>query len=303
MGLDPGIDHMSAMEIIDRLKRKNASILSFTSHCGGLVAPESDDNPWHYKISWNAANVVRAGTAGAVFKENGEIRSLGYDKLFEKCREVEVPSAGNYAYYPNRDSLSYTSVYGLENTGTFLRTTLRHPAFCSGWNCIVKAGLASDDFLPDEHSLTFQQWSAPLLPHVHAGNRKQFEYLGFFDNQYIPPHLNTSAAVLQYLVEKHLMLRDNDKDMVIMLHEFIYEITSGKEKLTSALVVKGEDNFNTAMAKTVGLPLGIAAKLVMQDKITLTGLHIPVMKEIYEPVLRELSTHSVNFTERIETIG
>ena len=300
MGLDPGIDHMSAMQIVHRLKSENAKIDSFVSHCGGLVSPESDDNPWHYKISWNPANVVKAGGDGARFLEKGAVRFMTYDELFENCRQVAIPTLGNYAYYPNRDSLTYIELYGLEDTGDFLRTTLRHPAFCIGWNLIVKSGLTSETSITDLQPFTFRDWSAPILPFLNDENKYQFEYLGLFEQTPVPPALKTNAAILQSLLEKKLMLKKEDKDMVVMLHEFVYTVKGRRQRLTSSLVVKGEDHLHTAMAKTVGLPLGIAAKLILQQKITLRGLHIPIEKEIYEPVLRELSNTGIAFTEHHE---
>ena len=297
MGLDPGIDHMSAMQIIDRLKSENAEIHSFLSHCGGLVSPESDDNPWHYKISWNPANVVKAGSDGAKFREKGGLRFMTYPELFENCRQVDIPSLGGYAYYPNRDSLSYIQIYGLEETGDFLRTTLRHPAFCTGWSAIVKAGLTTQARISEAQRITFREWSLPILPFLNAENKNQLEYLGLFEDVPVPQPLNTNATVLQSLLEKKLMLKKDDKDMVVMLHEFVFTISGKTKRLSSSLVVKGEDHLHTAMAKTVGLPLGIAAKLILQGKIMLRGLHIPTRKEIYEPVLAELSKAQIAFTE------
>jgi saccharopine dehydrogenase-like NADP-dependent oxidoreductase len=300
MGLDPGIDHMSAMQIIHRLKSEQAEIHSFVSHCGGLVSPESDDNPWHYKISWNPSNVVKAGGDGARFLEKGELTFMTYDQLFENCKQVHIPSLGNYAYYPNRDSLSYIELYGLEDTGDFLRTTLRHPAFCMGWSALVKSGLTTETSITDLQPLTFREWAAPIVSFLNEENKIQLEYLGLFDQTLVPETLQTNAAILQSLLEKKLMLKKEDKDMVVMLHEFVYTVNGKRQRLTSSLVVKGEDHLHTAMAKTVGLPLGIAAKLILQQKIMLRGLHIPIQKEIYEPVLEELSNAGIAFTEHYE---
>ena len=298
MGLDPGIDHMSAMQIIDRLKSEKAEIHSFISHCGGLVSPESDDNPWHYKISWNPANVVKAGADGAKFREQGTLRFISYHDLFEKCKLVAVPSLRTYAYYPNRDSLNYIAIYGLEETADFLRTTLRDPAFCKGWSAIVKAGLTTETPVRRQ-AFTVREWSAPILPFVNEDNKKQLEYLGLFEDTMVPVHLKSNASILQSLLEERLMLKKEDRDMVVMLHEFVYSINGKRQQLRSSLVVKGDDHLHTAMAKTVGLPLGIAAKLILQDKITLRGLFIPTRKEIYQPVLEELSKAQIHFTEQV----
>ena len=299
MGLDPGIDHMSAMQIIDRIHRIDGKISVFRSHTGGLVAPESDDNPWHYKISWNPANVVKAGSAGAIYKENGQIRKLAYQELFENTGLVEIKPIGRYAWYPNRDSLLYIPMYGLESTDSFIRTTLRHPDFCTGWKNLVKAGLTSDETPVSPLIKKISEWSRPLLPFVQAANKKQYDQLGLFEDRPIPPGASTSAKILQVILEEKWKMKDVDKDMVLMLHEFEYAVGNQKYFLRSSLVVKGENAQITAMAKTVGLPLGIAAKLILEKKLSLSGLHIPIIPEIYEPVLKELTLEGIQFFEEI----
>ena len=337
MGLDPGIDHMSAMQLIHRVKGEGGRILSFRSHTGGLVAPESDDNPWHYKISWNPRNVVLAGSAGASYKEDGRIITRSYEELFEKCAEVRIEGLAPLAWYPNRDSLSYIPVYGLEEAATFIRTTLRYPSFCHAWKSIVRAGLTDDKSLVRQPSapavqaassdnrgahpdfgagdpsgkLDFAAWSAPVLPYVGVDNRQQLAFLGLFDQIPVPPALPTSADILQYLLETRLAMRSGDKDMIVMLHEIVYTaaearpsgptgsdpVAPARKEITSSLIVKGEDHLLTAMAKTVGLPLGIAAILILEGKMKLKGLHIPIVPEIYDPVLRELAGQGIRFTE------
>ncbi|MBS1947672.1 MAG: saccharopine dehydrogenase NADP-binding domain-containing protein [Bacteroidetes bacterium] len=296
MGLDPGIDHMSAMDLIHRAKNSGALINSFRSHTGGLVAPESDDNPWHYKISWNPRNVVMAGSAGAVYKEENKIINKTYRSLFENCEEINVKDIGRLAYYPNRDSLSYIPVYDLSSASTFIRTTLRHPSFCRGWEAIVAAGLTNNQ-APVNNSLTFKAWSASIKPFITDEIGHQLEFLGLFEDLVVPASAKTSADVLQYLLEKKLAMRSNDKDMIVMVHELEYELENRSYYSRSSLIVTGEDNSRTAMARTVGLPLGIAAKLILQERIKRTGLHIPILPEIYEPVLNELKQHGIRFEE------
>ncbi|MCW3093663.1 MAG: saccharopine dehydrogenase [Ferruginibacter sp.] len=299
MGLDPGIDHMSAMKIIDEIKSKSGVITSFKSHCGGLVAPESDNNPWHYKISWNPRNVVLAGKAGAEYLLNNVIHRKKYQELFYNCAEVFINGLGKLAVYPNRDSLSYLPVYKLDDATTFLRTTLRYPAFCLGWNAIVQADLANDVFIIDTERLSFSRWSSPILPFVNEGNQPLLHYLGLFEDAPIPDNLKTSADILQYLLETRLKMLPADKDMIVMLHEIEYIQAGITTKIESSLIVKGRDHLRTAMAKTVGLPLGIAAKLILNGTIQLTGLYIPTIKEIYVPVLAELEKEGIYFSERI----
>lgn len=299
MGLDPGIDHMSAMKIIDEIKARGGKITSFKSHCGGLVAPESDDNPWHYKISWNPRNIVMAGQSGAVYKENNEIKNVTYQNLFDCSNEIVFDGLEGLAYYPNRDSLSYISTYKLPDTATFIRTTLRHKDFFKGWNAIVDAGLTNDTTPINVQGLSFAKWSSVIAPLLNADNLRMLEWLGIFDETLVPQTAKTSADILQYLLETKLKMEPADKDMIVMLHEFEYELNGENKSLKSCLVVKGEDSLRTAMAKTVGLPLGIAAGLILNDTIKLKGLHIPTAKEIYDPVLKELETAGIKFAETL----
>ncbi|MBK7885563.1 MAG: saccharopine dehydrogenase NADP-binding domain-containing protein [Chitinophagaceae bacterium] len=297
MGLDPGIDHMSAMKIIDDIEYKGGTITCFKSHCGGLVSAESDDNPWHYKISWNPRNVVLAGKAGADYKLNNKLVHKKYEELFKDCNKVHVDGLEPLAFYPNRDSLSYIPLYHLEKAVTFLRTTLRHPGFCTGWKAIADAGLTDDTKTIDPTGLTFAKWSANILPSVNESNKYMLQYLCLFDQDIVPAAAKNSADILQYLLENKLAMQPHDKDMIVMLHEIEYTLNGKKHLINSSLIVKGEDNLRTAMAKTVGLPLGIAAKLILNNVITLTGLHIPVIKEIYTPVLEELKYLGIGFVE------
>ena len=293
MGLDPGIDHMSAMKLIDEIHASEKKISSFKSHCGGLIAPESDNNPWHYKISWNPRNVVLAGKAGATYKENNKIKKEDFLNLFSACKEVTIDGLGKLAYYPNRDSLGYIPIYKLETATTFIRTTLRYPIYCKGWNAIAQADLANEVKQIDAASLTFKKWSLPIIPFVSDENKLLLEYLGIFDDISVPAAAKTSADILQYLVETKLAMEPTDKDMIVMLHEIEYDGGS----IESSLVVKGTDHLRTAMAKTVGLPLGIAAKFILDGTFTQRGLHIPISKEVYLPVLKELEKHGIRFRE------
>jgi saccharopine dehydrogenase-like NADP-dependent oxidoreductase len=304
MGLDPGIDHMSAMQLIHRIKNEGGKIHSFISHCGGLVAPESDTNPWHYKISWNPRNIVLAGKAGAVFQENSEEKSISYKELFAGCGEVMVDGIGRLAYYPNRDSLGYIPVYALEEAATFMRTTLRHTDFCKGWDLIVQAGLTDEDRQINTDSLSISSFLQNALADKKLSLstellQEQFDFLGWNDHSFINKGYCSVADALQFILEKKWVLENGDKDMVVMLHEIEYEVKSEKLKIKSELVVKGADHIHTAMAKTVGLPLGIAATLLLEGKITETGLQIPIVEGIYEPVLKLLAEHGIAFQETV----
>jgi len=313
IGLDPGIDHMSAMKMINIIKAKGGKITSFKSHCGGLVSPESDDNPWHYKITWNPANVVMAGSAGAIYRDDGKTIEVPYSEIFgDENNIIDVPGFFQLAWYANRDSLSYIDTYQLHEAKTFIRTTLRYPSFCRGWNKIIKVGYTNkNDREEIKNCKTFADWfnlkKEKLISEKGIDFMKtdffnpefleQINYLGLNEKEKIAIEISNSASVLQHLLEKNLVMKPHDKDMIIMLHEIAYSINGENKETRSCLIVKGEDQLNTAMAKTVGLPLGIAAKLILENKIQLTGLHIPVIPEIYEPILRELELNGIKFNE------
>lgn len=309
MGLDPGIDHMSAMQLIAGIRAKGGNIISFKSHCGGLVAPESDDNPWHYKISWNPRNVVMAGKAGAIFRENGKTVQIPYRQLFNEKNTLPVPGLGQLAWYANRDSLSYIPVYGLDASSTFLRTTLRYPAFNAGWNRIVALDLTDETITYNTDNLSLAAFfKAHFEQHGHTATiqqpdngdafLEQLQFLGLDDHTtLINKGQCTAADVMQFALEQKLVLQPQDKDMIVMLHEFDYLLNGRQHQVKSCLIVKGEDQLRTSMAKTVGLPLGIAAKLILLGRIGLQGLHIPILPEIYDPVLEELQANGIVFHE------
>ena len=308
MGLDPGIDHMSAMKMINNIKMKGGEITSFKSHCGGLVAPESDNNPWHYKITWYPASVVTAGSTGTVYRHKGKNIEISYAEIFDnKSNLVDVPALSSLAWYPNRDSLSYIETYQLHNVKTFIRTTLRYPAFCRGWNKIVKLDLTNEnDYEEIKECKTFLDLFKLKKSKMVLHNETEFfdsefleqiNNLGLQGQETIPVEIFSSASLLQYLLVKNLVMQPDDKDMIVMLHEIEYSINETIKEIRSCLIVKGENQLRTAMAKTVGLPLGIAAKLILQNKIQLTGLHTPVIPEIYLPVLKELELNGIKFNE------
>ena len=318
MGLDPGIDHMSAMKMINDIKKEGGKITSFKSHCGGLVSPESDDNPWHYKITWNPANVVMAGRSGAIYQNEGKTIEIPYEEIFnDEKNMVDVPSLFPLAWYANRDSLSYIDTYQLQGVDTFIRTTLRYPSFCRGWNKIVKMDFTNaNDHEEIKDCKTYDDWfnlkkeklasqNENILSDTDYFNQEfleQIDYIGMRSPKKISLEIMHSSALLQYLLENYLVMKPHDKDMIVMLHEIEYTINDENKETRSCLIVKGEDQIHTAMAKTVGLPLGIAAKLILQNKIQLSGLHIPVVREIYEPVLKELELNGIKFYEEIKAL-
>ena len=315
IGLDPGIDHMSAMKIIDEIERLGADISSFKSYCGGLVAPESDNNPWHYKISWNARNILNAGKSGAHFMDNGIEKKFDYSDLFNQYELIKVPGLGNLAAYANRDSLNYRNYYGLEQVKTMLRATFRYEEFCLGWNTIIQLGLTTEDIKFTDAGLTYYDWFMYVTKAVEGNNPSDkirnitpkekdlvinlIDWLGLFNNDKINLAGEMSSAdILLQRMEEKWKIEDYDKDMVVMRHEFDYARKNIETRLSSTLIVKGEDKTYTAMAKTVGLPMAIFAKLLLTGKIkNLVGVQIPIMKEVYKPVLKELATFGIEFSE------
>lgn len=316
MGLDPGIDHMSAKQKIDEIIEKGGKLTSFRSYTGGLIAPESDDNPWHYKFTWNPRNVVLAGQGTAQYLENGKYKYIPYNRLFQQYRIIKVKDMGEFEVYANRDSLLYRDVYGLSDIPNILRGTIRYAGFCDAWNALIKIGLTDGSYpILESKDLTYHSlMEAYLGPNEGTGSvreriaeflgetpyspvMRKLDWLGLFRNKRIGMERATPAFILENLLLDKWKLKEDDKDMIIMRHEFEYELEGKKKELHSTLVLKGSNSIDTAMAKLVGVPMGIFAKLVMQGKITAKGVNIPVMKEVYDPVLEELKEHGVIFKE------
>ncbi len=317
-GLDPGIDHMSAMLLINKIKAEGGTITSYKSYTGGLVAPESNDNLWGYKFSWNPRNVILAGQGTAKYIENNEYKYIPYNRLYMQTEEIAVKGLGSFDGYANRDSLSYRAVYGLDNIPTMLRGTLRQKGFCKAWNVFVQLGLTDDTYtIEDSEHITYAQLTQAFLPKksgaplpsqlaafMHESEKsdviQKVAWTGILSNEKIGLKNATPAQILQQLLEQKWKLKEGDKDMIVMQHIFEASLpNSPKEGVTlrSSLVVKGDDAVHTAMAKTVGLPAAIAAKLILNNKIKLKGVQIPVHKEIYEPVLKELESFGIIFRE------
>jgi saccharopine dehydrogenase-like NADP-dependent oxidoreductase len=314
-GLDPGIDHMSAMKIISETKAKGEEVLSFKSYCGGLLSPQSEDNPWKYKFTWNPRNVVLAGQATSQFIEKGELKYVPYHQLFKRIDTVRFPGLGDFDGYPNRDSLSYRKMYGLENIPTMLRGTLRRTGFCKAWDVFVQLGLTDDSFrmqlpegstyrqfmnafLPWSETLSVEEKLAEMIPDLDFPTFEKLHWLGFFENRKLPLLKGSPAEIFQAILEKDWALQPGDKDMIVMQHQFEIKTERGIKKLTSSLVDLGKDAVYTAMAKTVGLPLAIAVDLFLDGKIKDKGLHLPVIPEIYLPILAELEKQGIRFVEQ-----
>lgn len=321
MGVDPGIDHMSAMQRLDRLREEGARITAFETFTGGLVAPASDDNPWHYKFTWNPRNVVLAGQGGVKFKHNGRYKYIPYHKLFARYEPLSIPGYGSFEGYPNRDSLKYRHHYGLWDVDTIYRGTLRRPGFCTAWDCLVQLGLTDDSYeLEDLERMTYRDFvnaylwydrnmsvelklRAYLKLDLNSEAFDKLEWLGLFERRPIGLKRGTPAQVLQKLLEEKWALGPEDNDMVAMLHKLEYELDGKRYRAQSSMVTLGSDRVRTAMAKTVGLASGIGAKLILTGVIRHRGVVIPTMPAVYEPVMAELSKHGISFEEHVEEVA
>lgn len=316
LGLDPGIDHMSAMRILDRIKRDGGLVTAFESYCGGLVAPESDDNPWGYKFSWNPRNVILAGQGGAAkYIQDGVDRYIPYHQLFKRTTSIEVSGYGSFDGYANRDSLKYRSHYGLDGIPTLMRGTLRKQGYCAAWDVFVQLGCTEDGYkLELDATATWSDFMRAFLPASKKGVREtlvdylrldangevmaKLDWLGLFGDAPMGIANVSPAAALQHLLEQKWKLGPTDKDMVVMWHRFSYSTAGKQHELHASLVVIGQDQTYTAMAKTVGLPVAIAAKLVLNGRITQRGVLMPLAAEIYDPVLDELEQLGIVFSEK-----
>lgn len=315
LGLDPGIDHMSAMRIIDRIKSTGGIVTAFESYCGGLVAPESDNNPWGYKFSWNPRNVILAGQGGAAkYIQDGVDRYIPYHQLFKRTTRIDVAGYGSFDGYANRDSLKYRSHYGLDGIPTLMRGTLRKQGYCAAWDVFVQLGCTEDGYeLELDASATWSDFLRAFLPTSNKGVREtlvdylkldpnggvmaKLDWLGLFGDAPMGIANVSPAAALQHLLEQKWKLGPADKDMVVMWHRFVYSAAGKHHELHASLVVTGQDQTYTAMAKTVGLPVAIAAKMVLNGKITRRGVLMPLAPEIYDPVLDELEHLGIVFSE------
>lgn len=316
IGVDPGIDHMSAMQVIDRIKDEGGCLKQFESNTGGLVAPKYDNNPWNYKFTWNPRNVVLAGQGSASqFLHNGRYKYIPYHKLFERTERIKILDLGEFEVYPNRDSLQYMKIYDLEKVDTMFRGTIRRVGYSKAWNIFVQLGLTDDTYKYKEsmnhtyrqfiNSFTKYETKVPVenkvAEYLNIDPESYAMYLlrwtGVFEDEVIGLENASPAQILQHLLEKKWAMSDEDRDMIVMQHQFVYEKDGKTKKLTSSMVVYGEDQTHTAMSITVGTPVAIAVKMILNGKIKSKGVKIPIDKDIYTPILEELENYEVKFIE------
>ena len=318
IGVDPGIDHMSAMQVLDSIRDKGGKIILFESFTGGLVAPESDNNLWNYKFTWNPRNVVIAGQGGAAkFLQEGAYKYIPYNRLFRRTEFLEIDNFGRFEVYANRDSLKYQSVYGLNNVKTLYRGTMRRVGFSRAWNIFVTLGMTDDSYIIDDsENMSYRDFTNAFLPYSPSDSvelklrhqlkidqddvvwDKLIEIDIFNPNKPVKLKKATPAQILQKILMDSWTLSKNDKDMIVMYHKFGYELHGKKHQIDANMVVLGEDQTYTAMAKTVGLPVAMVTLAILNGKITTPGVQIPITKEVYQPILKELKAYGIQFQEK-----
>lgn len=317
IGLDPGIDHMSAMKILDEIRAKGGNVLLFESFCGGLVAPESDTNLWNYKFTWNPRNVVLAGQGGAAkFIQEGTYKYIPYNKLFRRTEFLEVEDYGRFEAYANRDSLKYRSVYGLDDALTVYRGTIRRVGYSRAWDILVQLGMTDDSYtIEDSENMSYREFTNSFLPYHptdtveiklrHAQKIDQDDIiwdklleLDLFNSEKKVALKNaTPAQILEKILSEKWKLGPDDKDMIVMYHKFGYEINGEKKQIDATMVCIGDDQICTAMSKTVGLPVAMATLRILNGEIKTPGVQLPISKEVYNPILKELEDYGIAFKE------
>jgi len=315
IGVDPGVDHMSAMQIINRIKNAGGKITGFSSYCGGLPALENNNNPLGYKFSWSPEGAMLAATNDGRYMEDGKVIEVPGSLLFEHYWIVDIPGAGAFEAYVNRDAIPYKKIYGIPSTANMYRGTLRNIGYCETWDFFKKLGLLNRNMKFDFSEITPRRVIANIInsnsPDLKkevaaylkipefALTIKKLDWLGLFDDKKLDLGTCSVFEMFAHMLQNKLIYLEGEKDLLIQHHEFTAEYPDHKkEMVTSTLIDTGIPGGDTSMSRTVGLPVAIATKLIAEGKINLTGVHIPVLPEIYEPVLAELKTQNIAFTER-----
>jgi saccharopine dehydrogenase (NAD+, L-glutamate forming) len=318
MGVDPGLDHMSAMQVIDRIRAKGGKMILFESFTGGLVAPESDNNLWNYKFTWNPRNVVVAGQGGAAkFLQEGTYKYIPYNRLFRRTEFLEIEGYGRFEAYANRDSLKYQEDYGMQDIKTLYRGTIRRVGFSRAWNLFVILGMTDDSYtIEDSENMSYRDFVNAFLPYSPTDSVElkfrhtlkidqddiiwdKLEELDIFNpNKMVELKKATPAEILQKILMEKWTLQPNEKDMIVMYHKFGYELEGKLYQIDSSMVTIGEDQTYTAMAKTVGLPIAIATLAILNENIVTPGVQIPLTQEVYDPILKELNEYGIHFDEK-----
>lgn len=314
-GVDPGIDHMSAMQMIDKIRIEGCTLNAFESSTGGLVAPGCENNPWKYKFTWNPRNVVLAGHDGARFLHNGKFKYIPYHQVFRRIETIHVPELGEFEVYGNRDSLTYRETYGLDNLETMFRGTIRRPGFCEAWDIFVQLGATDDTYIMENTAeMTYREFINSFMSYrtdipvaeklsnylnldQDSDMMERLRWLGIFEDTKIGVSGLSPAKILQKILEEKWQLEPEDKDMILMQHQFDFEKEGVRKKRYSTMVCIGEDTKHTAMSMTVGLPLAMVARRILEGEYTEKGVQLPTTAEIYNPVLEELNAYGIRFVE------
>ncbi|XOV93278.1 MAG: saccharopine dehydrogenase family protein [Bacteroidota bacterium] len=321
LGLDPGLDHMSAMKVLNKIKNAGHKLTGFETFTGGLLAENTEaENPWNYKFTWNPRNVVLAGNGTVKFIQEGRFKYIPYHQLYRRTEVIYIPGHGYFEGYANRDSLKYLDLYKLRGINTLYRGTLRRPGFCKAWDVFVQLGATNDEYeMEAVDQMTHRQFINSFLrfnPHdsvelklahylnlgLDSEEMYKLKWLGIFDEEPVGLTKGTPAQILEHILKKKWTMNKSDRDMIVMWHKFNYLDGDRPKEIQAHMVVYGEDELNTAMAKTVGLPLAVCAELILNGKLNLKGVHIPTNPAIYEPILENLDTTGFEFIER-ETVS
>ena len=314
-GVDPGIDHMSAMQMIHEIKEKGGQLKAFESSTGGLVAPGFENNPWQYKFTWNPRNVVLAGKEGARFLHNGKFKYIPYHKVFSRQETIRIPELGEFEVYGNRDSLTYRETYGLHDLETMFRGTIRRPGFCEAWDTFVQLGATDDSYVMENtEQMSYREFINSFMSYrtdipveeklsrylgfdKKSKMMERLKWLGLFEDTKIGVPGLSPAKVLQKILEEKWKLQTGDKDMILMQHQFDFDLEGERRKRYSTMVYIGEDTRHTAMAVTVGLPLAMVTRKILEGQFKEAGVHLPIAPEIYKPVMKELEDYGIRFVD------
>ena len=314
-GVDPGMDHMSAMQMINNIREEGYELTAFESSTGGLVAPGYENNPWKYKFTWNPRNVVLAGHDGARFLHNGKFKYIPYHKVFSRIETIHVPELGEYEIYGNRDSLTYRDTYGLPHLQTMFRGTIRRPGYCEAWDTFIQLGATDDTYVMENtEEMTYREFinsfmsfrtdipvEEKLANYLHLNRDSEMmdrlRWLGIFDETKIGVAGLTPAKILQRILEEKWQLEPGDKDMILMQHQFDFDKEGLHMKRYSTMAYIGQDTKHTAMSMTVGLPLAMIARRILEEDYQRTGVQLPIQPDIYNPVLKELEEYGIQFNE------
>jgi saccharopine dehydrogenase (NADP+, L-glutamate forming) len=319
IGVDPGIDHMSAMKVIHEVEAKGGKISSFVSWCGGLPAPEANDNPFGYKFSWSPKGVLLAGLNPARFQKDGQVVEIPDGELFDHHWPVQIEGLGEFEGYPNRDSLPYADLYQIQPADWMFRGTLRNTGWCDTLTHIADLGLLGEK-PPATQPAVLRELTAGLLGvspgadlarvlcerwdlSLDAKPITDMEWLGLLGDDPVPADKGTPIDILTALMQAKMAYKPGERDLLIMQHEFVAQYADHREAITATMIDYGIPYGDTSMSRTVGLPAAIAVRLILQGKIDLTGVHVPVIPEIYEPVLAELRELGIGLTERTEALA